>query len=219
MPLVRISRAVKMPRSRLPPVTLKPTAFGSFAAGSATLPKSPLFRSSFRLAPLPMNSLAWVTEMDSRSPLSCTTGSAASGSSTPLTWVRLMATVALPKTTSAMLKPTEPPMRKVGSLLPKVTPALPTADCVQSRTAPPDTELRFSWKTRPVPMSFTASTPCNWALPRAPERPVYLRTLARVVYVEPLAAASRAVKMPSFRDPPFTLKPTAFGSFVAGSPT
>ena len=181
VPLVRISRAVKMPRSRLPPETLKPTAFGSLAAGSDTLPKSPLFESSLRLAPLPMNSLAWVTAMDSRSPFNCTTGSTESGSSTPLTRVRLMLTVALPNTTSAMLKPTVPPMRKVGSLVPKVTPAPDSPNCVQSRTPPPVTELRFNWKTRPVPMSFTASTPCNWALPKAPERPVYLRTLASVV--------------------------------------
>ena len=58
VPLVRISRAVKMPRSRLPPETLKPTAFGSLAKGSATLPKSTLFGFSLRLAPLPIKSLA-----------------------------------------------------------------------------------------------------------------------------------------------------------------
>ena len=119
--------------------------------------------------------------MDSRSPFNCTTESTESGSSTPLTRVRLMLTVALPNTTSAMLNPTEPPMRKVGSLVPKATPAPETACWVQSNTPPPMTELRFNWNTRPVPMSFTASTPCNWALPRAPDRPVYLRTLARVV--------------------------------------
>ena len=181
MPLVKISRAVKIPKSRLPPETLKPTAFGSLAEGSATLPKSLLFESSLRLAPLPMKSLAWVTAMDSRSPFNCTTGSTESGSSTPLTRVRLMLTVALPNTTSAMLNPTEPPMRKVGSLVPRVTPAPETPCWVQSKTPPPVTELRFNWKTSPVPMSFTASTPCNWALPSAPETPVYLRTLARVV--------------------------------------
>ena len=45
---------------------------------------------------------------------------AVSGSTTPLTVRRVMFRVALPNTTSATRKPTLPPMRKVGSVGPRL---------------------------------------------------------------------------------------------------
>ena len=57
------------------------------------------------------------------------------------------------------------------------TPAEATDDWVQSRTPPCATDVLFNWNTRFVLMSFTASTPCIWALPKLACRPVYLRTV------------------------------------------
>ena len=80
---------------------------------------------------------------------------------TALTWVRATSTTALPYTTSAMLRPALPPIRKVGSDGLRRTAAEDTGVWVQSSTEPLVTEVRFNWSTRLVPMSFTASTPCN----------------------------------------------------------
>ena len=150
-----------MPSFREAPSTLKPTAFGSSLAGRPTVPNSLLVESSFRVAPLPMKSVAPEMEIPSNSPWSLATVPATSGSSTPETSVRLTSTVARAYTTSAMASPTEPPMRKVGSVASSCTWAAFRAACFQFKTAPLATEVRFNWNTRPVPMSFTASTPCN----------------------------------------------------------
>ena len=96
-------------------MTLKPTADGSSSAGRLTLPKSGLPGSEMRVAPVPMNRLASVMDKVSKSPLR-TWLPVASGSSIPLTVLRLIVSVALPKTTSEMLSPMDPPIRKVGSL-------------------------------------------------------------------------------------------------------
>ena len=48
---------------------------------------------------------------------------------------------------------------------------------------------------------------------------MYLRMLVNGVYVVPVIASSRAVKMPNCRLPPLTLKPTALGSLLSGSVT
>ena len=57
-----------MPRFKVPPLTLKPTAFGSLLAGILTAPKAALVASWLRVAPLPMNNVACVTAMLSKSP-------------------------------------------------------------------------------------------------------------------------------------------------------
>ena len=75
-----------------------------------------------------------------------------------------------------MLRPTLPPMRKVGSVAFSTTPAEETDNWVQSRTPPCGTEVLFNWNIRFVLMSFTTSTPCIWALPKLACKPVYLRT-------------------------------------------
>ena len=206
---------MKIPSFREAPSTLKPTAFGSLLAGRVTVPNSPLVESSFRVAPLPMKSVAPEMEMPSNSPWSRATVPATSGSSMPETRVRLTSTVARAYTTSAMANPTVPPMRKVGSVASSCTWAAPREDCFQFRTAPLDTEVRFNWNTNPVPMSFTASTPCNWALPKAPCRPVYLRLEVSGAYAAP-DRRPVAVKMPRWRVPPLTPNPTAFGSLPDG---
>ena len=133
-----------------------------------------------------MKSAAWVMAMDSRSPCNRATVPSTSGSSTPLTTVRLTATVALPSTTSAMLNPTVPPMRKVGSVGPRSTAAPESAlvvrlACFQSSTRPPVTEVRFNCSERFVPMILTTSTPCNRAVPKEPSNPVNLRTVVNVL--------------------------------------
>ena len=102
-------------------------------AGVLTLPKSRLVESVFSEAPLPMNRSAPVTEIPSRSPLSTPPGTV-SGSRIPLTSERLTSMVAEPKTTSAMLRPTLPPMRKVGSVGPRATSTPATGACLQSST-------------------------------------------------------------------------------------
>ena len=94
-PAPRDSRAVNTPRSRVPAPTLKPTAWASLLEGSVTEPKAPLPESVLRLAPLPMNSLAWVIAMANKSPLSVETPEA-SVTVTPVTRVRLTLMVALP---------------------------------------------------------------------------------------------------------------------------
>ena len=127
-----------------------------------------------------MNKLASVIDKVSKSPRS-TRVPASSGSSMPLTELRLMVSVALPKTTSEMLSPMDPPMRKVGSRGLNATAAPERAPWVQSSTAPVATEVLFSWSTRLVPIIWTTSTPCNCALPKAPSSPVYLRTEGNVV--------------------------------------
>ncbi|NBP24434.1 MAG: hypothetical protein EBU81_07775 [Proteobacteria bacterium] len=79
----------------------------------------------------------------------------------PLTSERLTSMVAEPNTTSAMLKPTLPPMRNFGSVGPSATRTAATGACRQSSTPPPGTEVWLSFNTRSLPMIFTASTPCN----------------------------------------------------------
>ena len=44
-----------------------------------------------------------------------------------------------------MLRPTLPPMRKVGSAGVNATPAVASGGWVQSKTAPLTTEVRFNW--------------------------------------------------------------------------
>ena len=65
-----------------------------------------------------MKSVAAETFNPSNSPDSCL--AALSGSTTPVTVRRVMLRVALPKTTSATLNPTLPPMRNVGSVGPRL---------------------------------------------------------------------------------------------------
>ncbi|NBP24435.1 MAG: hypothetical protein EBU81_07780 [Proteobacteria bacterium] len=166
---------MKMPRSSETPATLKPTARGSSLAGKATVPKVVLVASASNRAPLPMKILALLMDTPSRSPCSLRVP-ASSGSSTPETTERLTSTVALPKTTPAMLRPALPPMRKVGEFGPSATLAEVTSGKPQFSTRPPLTEVRFNWRTMEVPINWTASTPCNWARPREPSKPVYLRT-------------------------------------------
>ena len=69
--------------------------------------------------------------------------------------------VALPKTTSAIARPTVPPISKVGSLGFKAMVVKAKGACVQSNTVPLATEVRFSFSERFVAMIFTSGTPCN----------------------------------------------------------
>ena len=94
-PAPRDSRAVNTPRSRVPAPTLKPTALGSLLAGNVTEPKTALPASVLRLAPLPMNSLAWEIAMANKSPLSVETPED-SVTVTPVTTERLTLMIALP---------------------------------------------------------------------------------------------------------------------------
>ena len=79
--------------------------------------------------------------------------------------------------TSAMLRPTEPPMRKVGSAGVNATLAAASGVCVQSSTDPVETEVRFSWNWRLSTTNFTASTPWRRETPSEDSKPVYLRTV------------------------------------------
>ena len=178
------SRAVKIPRSSAPPSTRNPTAVALFSSGKMTRPNPALAELVSSVAPLPMNKSAPEMRMPSNSPFRRATVPETSGSSTPVTSVRLTLMVALPNTTSAMLNPAEPPIWKTGSVDRRSTAASASGftvwkDCVQSNTAVP-VETRFNRKKRSTPMSFTTSTPCNCALPKAPSRPVYFRAVARV---------------------------------------
>ena len=74
-----------------------------------------------------------------------------------------------------MLKPTEPPIRNVGSAGVRLIPTDVNPDWVQSITRAPVTEVWFNWNFRSVPINWTASIPCNWALPRAPSSAVNFR--------------------------------------------
>ena len=177
---------MKMPRFREASATRKPTAAVSLVAGNVTEPKAPLFGSRFRLAPVPRKRLALVMEITIKSPAN-TAAAASSGSSTPVTAERLTLMTASPKTTSPMLKPTTPPIWKVGSTAVRPTAAEASGfdesvtrvlPCFQSSTWVP-TDTRLSDKVRPVPIIFTAGTPCNWALPKAEVKPVYFRTVPR----------------------------------------
>ena len=125
-----------MPKSSEPPLTLKPTALASLLAGKVTFPKLTLFESSFNEAPLPMKRVAPVMFTARSEPRNRATVPSTDGSSTPEIVVRLRVMLALPNTTSAMLRPTLPPIRKVGSVAFKTTPAEATAGWVQSRTPP-----------------------------------------------------------------------------------
>ena len=89
--------------------------------------------------------------------------------------LRLTAIVALPKTTSAMLRPTLPPMRKVGSAGVRLIPTEASPDWAQFITRAPFTEVWFNWNRKAVPINWTASIPCSWALPRAPSSAVNFR--------------------------------------------
>ena len=97
------------------------------------------------------------------------------GTVAPVTDERLTEIVALPSTTSAMLRPTLPPILKVGEAEVRFTWAADNPDWVQSSPLPGVCEERFIWKTRPVPITFTTSTPWSCALPSDPSNPVYLR--------------------------------------------
>ena len=85
--------------------------------------------------------------------------------------------------------------------------------------APLETEVRFSCRTKLVPMSFTTSTPWSCALPSDACTPVYLRTSGRLEYEPPVPRDSLAVKTPRSRVPAPTLKPTAWVSLLAGNVT
>ena len=98
-----------MPRSRLPPLTEKPTAVVLSLAGGVTVPKFSSVESSFNTAPLPMYNSALRIDRPSRLPFR-RNEPASSGSSTPEIMRWLKSTVALPYTTPAMLKPAEPPI-------------------------------------------------------------------------------------------------------------
>ena len=74
-------------------------------AGKVTLPKSTLLESSFNDAPLPMNNEAPGMFTAKSEPRNRAVVPSIDGSSTPDTDVRLRLMVALPKTTSAMLRP------------------------------------------------------------------------------------------------------------------
>ena len=96
VPFEEASRAVKMPRSSDPPSTRKPTAVALFGSGRITRPNPVLAEFVSSVAPLPMNKSAPVMRMLSNSPFMRATVPVTSGSSIPVTSVRLTATVALP---------------------------------------------------------------------------------------------------------------------------
>ena len=116
------SVAVKIPRSRLPPLTENPTAVALSLAGGVTVPKVSSVESSFSTAPLPMYNSALRIDSPSRLPFR-SNDAASSGSSTPEIIRWLKSTVALPYTTLAMAKPAEPPIRSVGESLVSARPA------------------------------------------------------------------------------------------------
>ena len=132
--------AVNTAKFRLPLATLRPTAVGELLSGNTTRPKVVLAEFRSRVAPLPMNKLAWVIEITSRSPPK-TSPVPDSGSRIPEMDLRLTAIVALPKTTSAILRPTLPPMRKVGSSGVRSMPTEASPIWVQFITRAPLTEV------------------------------------------------------------------------------
>ena len=134
---------------------------------------------------------------------------ASSGSSTPETTRWLKSTVALPYTTLAMLNPAEPPICRVGDVLVSVSPAVESEAWFQSNRSPPVTDVRFRPSEKLLRMSFRESTPCSWARPKVPIKPVYLR----------VAAPSPTVRMPSFMLALDTANPTAVGSLLVGKAT
>ena len=199
---------MKIPRSRLPASTLKPTAFGSFEAGNTTVPNWETEASSSRRAPLPMYKRA--LRMDTVKRVPCKRlEPASSGSSTPDTALRATLMVALPKATSAIARPTVPPISKVGSVGFKAMEAKAKGDCVQSNTAPLATEVRFSFSDKFVAMIFTSGTPCNWARPRDASMAV------NFLAVLPVPTVSTAILNAPFS----TAKPTAAGSLLTGKTT
>ena len=144
----------------MPPSTAKPMASGSFGAGRVTFPKSALFRSRSSVAPSPMYSRASDTRTESRSPARVWVPSPA-GSTTPVTRLRLILTVALPYTTSAIPMPTVPPISKPWSAVRRLKPLKTNEACTQSRAIPPATEVLFCRKTRFVAIIWRSLTPCN----------------------------------------------------------
>ena len=165
----------------MPPLTLKPTALASLPAGRVTVPEA-----ASKVAPVPMNKVAPVTDTVSSSPFRTAAESSRVGSSTPARTERLTLTVARPNTTSAMLRPTAPPIWKVGSVGPRSTPALASTllvnpVCFQSSTGAPATLVWLSFRYNAVPVSLNASTPCNRAVPSAPSKPVYRRGVSSVL--------------------------------------
>ena len=118
-----------------------------------------------------------------------------------------------------MLKATVPPIWKVGSFGPSATLEVESGVCVQSNTTPLVTEVRFSFRYSPVPMSFTASTPCNWAAPRSPSKPVNFFGVPRLVKLEPSEDSLEAVNTARSNAPFSTRKPTADGSVSDGNVT
>ena len=199
---------MKIPRSRLPASTLKPTAFGSFAAGSTTMPNWATVASSSRRAPLPMYRRALRIDTVKRSPCK-RLEPASSGSPTPDTALRATLMVALPKATSAIARPTVPPISKVGSVGCKAMEAKAKGDCVQSNTAPLATEVRFSFSDKFVAMIFTSGTPWSWARPRDASMAV------NFLAVLPIPTVRTAILNAPFS----TAKPTAAGSLLTGRTT
>ena len=177
MPAFNSRRAVKMANRRLPPSMAKPTAFESLGSGNVTVPNPESVDTSFRLAPLPMKIRALEIWMASKSPCS-TRVPPSSGSSTPSTVLRLMLSVALANTTSAIARPTVPPICSVGLVGISVRPALLNVDWVQSNRLPSATEVRVRVNDRLVARILTASTPCSCALPSEACNPVYFRAVA-----------------------------------------
>ena len=96
-------------------------ASASSLAGNVTVPKL-VPAETFRLPPVPTYSRAPVNFRDSKSPVMTAPEVPIDGSITVESVLRVISTVALPKTTWAMLNPTEPLMRKVGSVVPRPTP-------------------------------------------------------------------------------------------------
>ena len=146
-------------------------AVGSLDSGKVTLPNVALFVSRSRLAPVPMYRLASDIEKVSRLPPTRVPLSL-SGSTTPVTVLRPIDTVALPYTTSAMPIPIVPPICRLPSEGPVVTPAASNDSWVQSISLPSTTEVLFSFRYRLVPMIWNASTPWSWARPRVALRPM-----------------------------------------------
>ena len=169
-----------MANRRLPPSIAKPTAFGSFGAGKVTVPNPESEETSFKLAPLPMKIRALEIWMASKSPCS-TRVPVSSGSSTPSTVLRLKLSVALANTTSAIARPTVPPICSVGLAGVSVRAAVLNGDWFQSKRLPSATEVRVRVSERLVARILTASTPCNWALPRDACNPVYFRAVGNAL--------------------------------------
>ena len=157
-----------------------PTAFGSLGAGKVTVPNPESVAFSLRLAPLPMNRRALEIRRASKSPCN-TRAPASSGSPTPSAVLRLMSSVALANTTSAIARPTVPPICSVGLVGVSVRAAVLNGDWFQSKRLPSATEVRVRVSERLVARILTASTPCNWALPRDACNPVYFRAVGNAL--------------------------------------